>query len=324
MTEWKKTLPENWSTRNRVTAPEGKLIRCVVFVVLAFQVFPRIAGAQTEESTGEQGEVGLAQQLSNPVADLTSVPFQSNFEHDGGPNDDGFRYLMNFQPVIPISLNETWNVISRTIVPLIDQDDMIGTGSESGVGDILQSFFFSPKEPTENGWIWGAGPVFLLPTATDDLLGTEKYGFGPTAVVLKQERGWTYGVLANHIWSVAGDDQRQDVNSTFIQPFLGYTTGKQTTYTINSESTYDWENSQWTAPINLMVAQLVKIGGMPVQFQLGAKYYLDGPDNSPEWGWRFNITLFVSQRKRMSMSRHIVVPPPHGHQLRHCRVAYRT
>jgi len=155
----------------------------------------------------------------------------------------------------------------------------------------VQSAFFSPKDPGPGGLIWGVGPVFLLPSATDSLLGSEKFGLGPTAVLLKQDHGWTYGILANQIWSVAGNDNRDDVNATFLQPFLAYTTKKQTTFTINSESTYDWEHEQWTAPINLMVAQLVKVGKMPIQFQVGGKYYIDGPQNTPDWGIRFNVTL---------------------------------
>lgn len=268
---------------------EGKWI-CLIYVAMfALTLWARVAGAQTDSSAG--GQTDLAQKLSNPVADLISVPFQNNFEYDGGPDEDGSRYTLNFQPVIPISLNERWNLVSRTIVPFIDQSDMIGTGSESGLGDIVQSVFFSPKEPGERGWIWGVGPVFLLPTATDDLLGAEKYGLGPTAVMLKQKNGWTYGALFNHIWSVAGDNERQDVSSTFLQPFLSYTTQKQTTYALNTEAVYDWKNSQWTVPVNLSVAQLVKIGDMPVQLQLGAKYYADGPDNAPEWGIRVGVTL---------------------------------
>jgi hypothetical protein len=133
--------------------------------------------------------------------------------------------------------------------------------------------------------------VFLLPTATDDLLGGEKWGTGPTAVVLKQADGWTVGALANHIWSFAGEDDRQDVNATFLQPFLSYTTKKQTTFLVNAESTYDWENAQWTVPINVAVSQLVKIGGAPVQFQLGGRYYAESPANGPEWGLRFAVTL---------------------------------
>ena len=243
----------------------------------------------TKPASDEAAE--LAKKLSNPVAALISVPFQNNFEFGGGPDGDGFRYLLNFQPVIPISLNTNWNLISRTILPVISQHDMVGTSSQSGLGDITQSLFFSPKAPTHGGWIWGAGPAFLIPTATDSLLGTEKFGLGPTAVLLKQEHGWTYGGLVNHIWSVAGNDNRDDVSSTFLQPFLSFTTKKQTTFTLNTESSYDWEHSQWTVPINLMVAQLVKIGKTPVQLQIGGKYYAEGPSGAPDWGIRFAVFL---------------------------------
>jgi hypothetical protein len=110
-------------------------------------------------------------------------------------------------------------------------------------------------------------------------------------VLLKQEHGWTYGALVNHIWSVAGEGSREDVSSTFLQPFLSYTTKKQTTFVLNTESAYDWKNHQWTVPINLAVAQLMKFGKTPVQFQLGGKYYAEGPSGAPEWGIRFAVTL---------------------------------
>lgn len=247
--------------------------------------------AQEAAGTDENQSADLARKLSNPVAALISVPLQSNFEFGGGPNNEGFRYLLNFQPVVPVSLNANWNLISRTIVPVIQQNDLIGTSSQGGLGDIVQSAFFSPKAPGPGGLIWGVGPVFLLPSATDTLLGSEQFGLGPTAVLLKQAHGWTYGALVNQIWSVAGNDNRDEVNTIFLQPFLAYTTKKQTTFTINSESTYDWEHEQWTAPINLMVAQLVKIANRPVQFQIGAKYYIDSPESAPDWGIRFNVTL---------------------------------
>jgi hypothetical protein len=121
-------------------------------------------------------------------------------------------------------------------------------------------------------------------------LGSGKWGIGPTAVVLKQTNGSTVGALWNHIWSFAGNDTRQAVNATFFQPSVGYTTRKQTTYTINSESTYDWKNDQWTAPINLMVAQLVKVGGKPLQFQVGYRYYVEKPANGPNNGLRFSVS----------------------------------
>lgn len=251
-----------------------------------------LRAAESVDAASENPEsYDLALQLVNPVASLVSLPLQNNFDWGAGPDGDGFQYRINFQPVIPFTPNENWNLISRTILPYIDQEDVIGTTSQSGLSDTLQSLFFSPKAPTAGGWIWGAGPVFLLPTATDDLLGTEKWGAGPTAVFLRQENGWTYGLLANHIWSFAGEDSRQEVNATFLQPFLTFTTGTHTTFSLNTESSYSWENSRWTVPINLGVAQLLRIRGSPVQFQLGGRYYAEVPDNGPEWGLRFTVTF---------------------------------
>jgi hypothetical protein len=247
--------------------------------------------AETPQDAGNPESYDLAMQLVNPVASLISLPLQNNFDWGGGPNGDGFQYRVNIQPVIPFDLNEHWNLISRTILPYIDQQDIIGTTSQSGFSDTVQSLFFSPKAPTAGGWIWGAGPAFLLPTATDDLLGTEKWGAGPTAVFLRQENGWSYGMLANHIWSFAGEDSRRDVSATFVQPFLTYTTGTHTTFSLNTESTYDWESSQWTVPVNIGVSQLLMLGGSPIQFQLGGRYYAEAPDNGPEWGLRFTVTF---------------------------------
>ena len=255
---------------------------------------PEVAGT---EAGGDQA-AELAKQLQNPVASLISVPFQNNFEFNLGPNDDGFKYTLNFQPVIPVSLGKDFNLIVRTIVPFIYQDDVIPGTSQAGLGDTTQSFFFSPKKPV-GGLILGFGPVLLYPTGTNDFLGSEKWGAGPTGLVLKQTGGWTYGLLFNQIWSYAGDDHRDYVSSTFLQPFISYTTKTKTTFGLNTESTYDWHNSQWTVPINVSISQLVKVGKMPVQFALGAKVYADGPSGAPDWGLRFVVTpLFPTAKPK--------------------------
>jgi hypothetical protein len=209
----------------------------------------------------EKSDAELVKETLNPVASLISVPIQFNYDENLGPNDDGSRYLMNIQPVIPFSLNPEWNLISRTIVPLIDLKDFPVSGNdESGIGDVLQSLFFSPKKPTSSGIIWDIGPVVSFPTASDDLLGSGKLSAGPTVVALKQESGWTYGLLANHLWSVAGEGGRAYVNATLLQPFVAYTFPSLTTLSVNAESSYDWRAESWSVPVNVSVSQLLKIG----------------------------------------------------------------
>ncbi|HEX6884272.1 MAG TPA: transporter [Planctomycetota bacterium] len=233
----------------------------------------------------------MAKQLSNPVAALISVPFQLNHDRDVGPSD-GERWTLNVQPVVPITLSEDWNLISRTIVPLIDQEDVPAGEDETGLGDVLQSFFFSPVEPTAGGWILGFGPVLLLPTASDETLGAEQWGLGPTAVALRQVGPWTYGALVNHVWSVAGDDDRADVNASFVQPFLSYTTPEAWTYTLNSESSYDWEEDELGAPVHALVSKVLRVGDQLVSVGGGLRYWAEDWEGTPEGlSFRVFVTL---------------------------------
>jgi hypothetical protein len=241
----------------------------------------------------------LAKQLSNPVASLISVPFQVNYDRRIGPAEDGHKTYLNFQPVIPVSLNSEWTMISRTIVPVIGQDDITPVaGGQFGLGDTLQSLFFSPKKPLPGNIIWGAGPVLLIPTGTDDLLGGEKWGAGPTAVVLTQQGGWSVGILANHVWSFAGAAERADINSTFLQPFVSFTTKDAWTFTLNSESTYDWTAEQWSVPVNFLVSKLVTIDKQPVSLGAGVRYWADSPDGGPHGvGGRAVVTFLFPTGK---------------------------
>jgi hypothetical protein len=229
----------------------------------------------------------LAKKTQNPVANMISLPLQSDWNYNNGPDDDKTNYNLNVQPVWPFSLNQDYTLITRTIVPV---KSIEFPKDETGIGDILQSFFVSPKEPV-NGWIVGAGPVLSYPTASDDLLGSGKWGAGPTAVVLRQDSGWTYGLLTYHSWSFAGDSDRSEVNNTFLQPFLSFMTKTYTTLGVNTESSYDWTNEQWTVPVNLTLTQMLKIGGQPLSLQLGYRYFAEKPDYGPDWGLRFQVTF---------------------------------
>lgn len=234
----------------------------------------------------ESSEAALAKKLANPIANLISVPLQSNWDCCFGPNDVG-RYTLNVQPVLPISLSPKWNLISRTIVPYVVQDSPApGAGDTSGFGDVLQSLFFSPSEPV-NGVTWGVGPVVQLPFGTDHL-STHSWGLGPTAVVLRQSGRTTLGFLTNHVWSVDG---RSDLSVTLLQPFFTYTWPSSTAFTVNSESTYDWKAQQWTAPINVGVTHVYRFGRQRVQLGLYGRYYLDRPPGGPDWGARMNVTF---------------------------------
>ncbi len=310
------------------------------FPLFSFSFLALAGAGQAQDSASADQAAELAKQLNNPVAALISVPFQANEDFKMGPTGKGYQFKLNFQPVIPISVSEDWNLIVRTIVPYINQHDVFyrevpsfpglpdsvlngiprplrgeaenearrqydqeiknnpQNRSQEGLGDTTQSFFLSPKAPGPGGLIWGLGPVFLYPTATQDLLGSGKFGLGPTFVGLVQKSGWTSGVLANQIWSVAGNDERQNVNSMFLQPFVSYTTKSHTSFTLNTESTYNWEDSQWTVPLNLMVSQVFRIGKQPVSIQLGGRYYAEGPSGAPEWGLRLNFTLLFPTGKR--------------------------
>jgi len=257
----------------------------MVFFICIF-LSPQVHAESDEE---------LAKKLQNPVANMISIPIQVNYDDDQGPNKDGERWTTNVQPVIPFELTEELNLISRTIIPIIHQDAVSpGTGGQTGVGDLVQSFFFSPAEPTESGWILGAGPVALLPTGSNDSITADKWGLGPTAVALKQDGPWTYGALANHIWSIAGNEDRNDISATFLQPFLSYTTKGAWTFAINTESTYDWKNEQSTIPVNFTVSKLTSIFGQSVSVGGGIRQWLETPENGPRGtGFRFNFTFII-------------------------------
>lgn len=225
----------------------------------------------------------LSKKLANPIASLISVPFQWNYDGRIGPLDKGSRQTLNIQPVIPLKLNSEWNLISRTIAPLVWQRDIFpGAGSQSGMGDIVQSLFFSPSSPS-GGIIWGVGPVFLVPTGTDRLLSARQWAAGPTAVALTQSGPWTVGMLGNHLWSFAETRSGAgQVSATFLNPFVTYNASGGWSYTLLTETTYDWVSRKWTVPVTASIGKLMTIGKQPISFNVGLRYYAASPDGGPK------------------------------------------
>jgi hypothetical protein len=264
-------------------------MRRIFFAFAATALLSSAALADDNDDTQD-----LAKKLSNPVSNLISLPLQFNYDCCYGPESSD-RVTLDVQPVVPFQISDDWNLIVRTILPVIDQGELAtGHGAHFGLGDTVQSFFFSPV-PEPGGFIWAVGPVFLWPTGTDPAIGSGKWGAGPTALILKQQAGWTYGLLANHIWSYGGQADRTNISSTSIQPFVGFTWPDTTTLTFNSETTYDWEGQQWTVPLNLMVSHIFKLGTQATSFQIGARYYATAPADTAQWGLRFAVTFLFPQ-----------------------------
>jgi len=239
-----------------------------------------------------QEEADLAKQTQNPVSDLISVPFQNNTNFGIGPGDDT-QNVLNIQPVWPFKLNEQWNLITRTIVPVISQPSVLtGSDSEFGVGDINFSAFFSPAKPGK--WIWGIGPSLLFPTATDNALGTEQWGAGPTVVLLTMDGPWVYGGLINQIWSYAGDNDRADVSQMLVQPFVNYNMPDGWYLVSAPVITANWEASSdntWTVPLGGGVGRVFKIGKQPVNASIQGYYNVEKPRLGADWTLRAQLQL---------------------------------
>ena len=266
-------------------------------IILMLAIFIIPAAGVTQDAAAEQkGGGDLRAAVQNPVGAMYSLPFKFNFDY-GAPN--GEASFLNIQPVIPITVGD-WNLINRIIAPLIDTPDQVANTPEipnpppgdgaSGLGDINYSLFVSPAKPEK--FIWGLGPSIMLPTASDDQLGSEKWSAGPTGVILVQPKWGTYGGLVRQLWSFAGDDDRDSVNQTLIEPFLNYNLDKGWYLITDMVIIANWQadsSNRWTVPLGGGVGKLFTIGSQAINVRTEAYYNVEKPDSAPDWQWGFTV-----------------------------------
>lgn len=254
-----------------------KIITCFFcFGCIVIQV------AKAQESAEE-----LAKKLANPIASLISVPFQSNWDVGIGAHN-GSKMVLNIQPVIPLKLSENMNLITRWILPVVSQLDVMGEKtSQSGLGDAVITGFFSPSK---SKLTWGVGPAIVVPTATNNFLGGQKLAIGPSVVALKQSGPWTVGGLANHVISIAGSNNRSDINATFLNPFVSYNWKTGAGLTLNAEYTHDWENDIDVFIVQPIASAVTKFGKQTVSFAVGPRFHF-APNGHANYGIRAAVTL---------------------------------
>lgn len=262
-----------------------KLLFVMAFFLVNFSAF-----AQEDASKAGASAQELADKLANPVASLISVPLQNNLNYGIGPFN-GSKYTINIQPVVPFKLSENLNLITRYILPVVDQTDITGENTHQfGLSDATVTAFFAPKT---KGIIFGFGPAFLVPTATDKVLGTEKFGIGPSVLVMHQGKGLSVGFLANQIWSVAGNQDRADVNSFYTQIFLSHSYKSGASLGVNAEITQNWYANTTMVSLNPSIGAVTKLGDQVVQFAVMPLIPIVGPhDMRPDWGLRA-VVAFV-------------------------------
>lgn len=250
------------------------------------------ASAKGDQSGASGDTESLATASQNPIADMISVPFQNNTNFDTGPPFNRTQDILNIQPVIPMHLNADLNVISRTIAPLISQPSPTEDININGIGDITESLFLAPTHP--GPVIWGVGPVFTMPSASNPLLGTGKVLLGPTAVALVTPGHWVIGALINNQWSVAGDQNRASVNAFLVQPFVNYNMAGGWFLSYSPIITANWNapsGQQWTVPVGGGIGRVFKIGGQAYNASVQAYYNAVRPANTADWNLRVSLAL---------------------------------
>ncbi len=291
------------SAQGGVMTRIGRFVGVLFLVgVVAAAAIPSVALAGKGDGVIEAGEdeAGeLARAVQNPVASMISLPFQSNTNFGFGSKEKP-SHVLNIQPVWPFGLNDEWNLITRTIMPIVSQPQLVsGQDRETGLGDTTFTAFLSPARPGK--LIWGVGPVFLMPTASDDRLGADKWGLGPSAVLLTMPGNWVIGSLFSNVWSTGGSG-REDVSIFTWQFFVNYNMSNGWYLTSSPIITANWEartgSDTWTVPVGGGVGKIFRIGSLPpMNFQVQSFYNVAKPGALGRLNLRVQLQLLFPKRR---------------------------
>jgi hypothetical protein len=232
------------------------------------------------------------------VAAAYSLPLQNNIVGGIGPKNSTVN-ILNVQPVLPFTFGN-WNLISRTIAPVIYTPDLVGglpefasvpsgRGSAFGLGDINETLYLSPSK--SGALIWSAGPSINISTATSRQLGSGRLSLGPSAVVLAMPKPLVLGLLARQLWSVAGDGNRSDVTQLLLQPFVNYNLSGGWYLATSPVVTANWNaaGGKWSVPIGGGFGKVFSIGTQPMNAQIQAFDYVARARYGPKWAVRLQV-----------------------------------
>ena len=265
-------------------------MRLIAVVAMFLSLFAGAARAE-EEPKGRESDEEVARAAQNPVADIISIPFQNNSNFGFGPGNDRTQNVLNIQPVLPFHLSKDWNLITRTIFPLVWQPSFTDGGTTFGLSNVAVTAFLSPARPA--AVIWGVGPVLTLPATSSAVGSSNTWGLGPSAVVLTMQGSWVVGVLVNNVWSFAGDS----TNNFLLQYFINYNFGRTGWYVVSAPViTANWKarsGQQWVVPFGAGGGKIVWVGKLPLNISASAFYNVVHPDIGPLWQLRVSVTVLL-------------------------------
>ena len=320
---WGDTFPRNWKVEgdDRVCIGISDDLRCftievdssnpstyrgtlvstgetVIFTVEQQRVTVTESEVSASGAAAEPSAEEIAAKLANPNAPMASLTFRLQYrtfagDAPGASSQDSTT--LAFQPSFPFTLANGDVFFFRPNIPIQLStpvpDPAGGFSTESGLGDIV--FDLAYGRTTKTGMLYAGGVVVSLPTATEDVLGTDRYSLGPEFMIGKLSKKYVLGMFPSHLWDVGGSGNA-DVNVTNLQLFGTYLPGGGWNVGTSPILSYDHNSDQWTIPLNFTFGKTVIWNGRPWKLSAEINYFVEKSDAfGPEWFIGFNVAPVV-------------------------------